>query len=73
MPKRKVVPQPKKVEAFSFGGIVVGVPAAPYCDCERPAWAGLTRRSDGVWVRPCCMRRPKEMYEKYGDGPVVPR
>jgi hypothetical protein len=57
---------------FMLGGIVIGTPAAPWCDCEKPEWNGLTRREDGIWVRACCMRRTKHMFDLYGDDPVPP-
>lgn len=41
----------------------------PYCDCLRPAH-GYRKRDDGAWVRPCCMRRERQAFERIGDGPV---
>lgn len=41
----------------------------PYCDCERKGH-GFTKRDDGAWVRPCCMRRERAAWEKHGDGPM---
>jgi hypothetical protein len=61
----------KQVEStegmFTLGGFTF---RAPYCTCEQPVWKGQTRRDDGVWVRACCMRRTKHMFEKFGDEPV---
>jgi hypothetical protein len=41
----------------------------PWCDCKKVRF-GFTRRDDGAWVRPCCMRRTKESWEKFGDEPI---
>lgn len=41
----------------------------PYCDCTKVRM-GFTKRDDGAWVRPCCMRRTKEAWEKFGDEPL---
>jgi len=40
-----------------------------YCDCAKKGF-GYTKRRDGAWVRPCCMRREKAAWEKWGDGPT---
>jgi hypothetical protein len=58
-------------DELMVGGFVIEVPAKPYCDCVRPVWKGFTRRNDGRWVRPCCMRPTKQSVEKFGPtGPV---
>lgn len=51
--------------------LVGGVPVrrSPWCDCEKKGH-GYTKRSDGAWVRPCCMRREKAAFLKFGDHPV---
>ena len=41
----------------------------PFCDCTKVGF-GFTQRDDGVWVRPCCMRRERAAYDRLGDGPV---
>lgn len=53
------------------GGFRVEVPfvGRPYCDCQ-PMEMGFTKRDDGAWVKPCCMRRTKDMFEKYGDKAI---
>lgn len=53
-----------------FDGTRVKVPATPYCDCVRQGH-GFVKRDDGVWVRPCCMRRAKEAYLRHGDKPLT--
>lgn len=68
---RKQKQQRITTRSFLVGGIMVTVPASPYCDCEKPTWSGFTKRDDGVWVRPCCMRRTKVMYDKHGDEPLT--
>ena len=60
--------------------IIVERSSTPYCDCnaemKRKAarrgggTLGYTKRDDGVWVRPCCMRRERAAWEKWGDSPV---
>jgi len=42
----------------------------PWCDCAKPVWRGFTRRSDGVWVRPCCMRQTETSWKKWRDQPI---
>lgn len=53
----------------------------PWCDCTRKRQVqvlgarqamtvGYTRRDDGAYVRPCCMRRDRLSWEKHGDKPV---
>lgn len=42
----------------------------PWCDCERPT-IGFTKRSDNVWVKPCCMRVTQTVWDKQGAKPVV--
>lgn len=70
---RRAKPRPRAVDALEVGGIVIEVPAKPWCDCVNPVWKGLTRRDDGIWVRACCMRRTQHMYERYQDDPVPPQ
>jgi hypothetical protein len=43
----------------------------PWCDCKKIGH-GFTKRSDGVWVRPCCNRRPKDTWLKWHDDPIPP-
>ncbi len=47
------------------------LPARQYCDCLKPE-RGFIKREDGAWVRPCCLRRAKASFDKFGDGPVPP-
>lgn len=60
---------PVKETTLVVGGLLIRGPAAPYCDCTHPAM-GFTKRHDGAWVRPCCMRRTQQMFDKFGDGPI---
>ena len=45
---------------------------ANYCTCGSKKGHGFTKRDDGVWVRPCCMKRDREMWMKHGDRPLSP-
>jgi hypothetical protein len=54
---------------ITVAGLTVTVEALPWCDCT-PAVMGFTKRSDGCWVKPCCMRRTHQMWVEYGDNPV---
>ena len=63
MPK-KPEPRPLETEVFVIDGVEYAFAAKPYCDCEKPVWKGFTKRGDGVWVRPCCMRPTKSSHEK---------
>lgn len=60
------------VDYLTIDGLAIEAPAKPWCDCLHPTWSGSTKRADGIWVRPCCMRRTREMYDRFGDQPVPP-
>lgn len=84
MVKRKKgrVVGPGIVELSPGHWIVDGVDleAVPYCDCtpedrrlymkSNRGLLGYTKRDDGVWVRPCCMRQEREAWEKRHDQPI---
>jgi hypothetical protein len=62
--------QSKIVSHIRYDGTVVYKKfTVGWCDCEKPA-VGFTRRDDGCWVRPCCMRRSKQVFDLFGDNPV---
>jgi hypothetical protein len=61
---RKEEPSPRMEDVFVIDGVEFVFPAQPFCDCINPVWKGATKRGDGVWVRPCCMRPTKQSYEK---------
>lgn len=69
MPRRKHLVGAVKSQTLYIGGLALTVPAQPFCDCDHPAM-GFTKRYDGAWVRPCCMRRTQQAYAKHGDGPI---
>lgn len=56
---------------YTVAGVTMVVPAAPWCDCDNIG-VGFTKRDDGCWVRPCCMRRTQQVWIEHGDTPFVP-
>lgn len=46
------------------------VKRTPWCDCRKKGH-GFTKRDDGAWVRPCCMRREKAAWLKWQDNPAT--
>ena len=60
----------RKTDIFNLGGVLIPVAATPWCDCS-PRGFGFRKRDDGCWVRPCCNRRERYMWERYGDEPIT--
>jgi hypothetical protein len=56
------------VTTFTVAGSTFTI-RTPWCDCVKVT-GGFTKRADGCWVRPCCNRRTRAMWDKHGDNPV---
>ena len=52
---------------FVIGDVELILPT-PYCDCVKQGH-GFTKREDGGWVRPCCMRPTRQAYERLNRAP----
>ena len=57
------------VRIYTILDVRVEIPLTPWCDCPKVGF-GFTKRDDGVWVRPCCMRREKGAWLKFHEKPV---